>query len=121
MKVPLKRCTILGYLLLVYLFLLCPFPSFFHFVFYPYFEYSFKKLLPENTDNHVRNEVLRNSMKIDSLSQELQKKQEYIDVIRDIVAGNINIDSSYSADIVVAKKSKRNLLKNPKQKRSFLR
>lgn len=78
-----------------------------------------KKLLPENTDNHVRNEVLRNSMKIDSLSQELQKKQEYIDVIRDIVAGNINIDSSYSADIVVAKKIQEKFIEKSKAEKDF--
>ncbi len=78
-----------------------------------------KRLLPENTDNHVRNEVLRNSMKIDSLSQELQKKQEYIDVIRDIVAGNINIDSSYSADIVVAKKIQEKFIEKSKAEKDF--
>ena len=47
------------------------------------------------------------------------EKQEYIDVIRDIVAGNINIDSSYSADIVVAKKIQEKFIEKSKAEKDF--
>ncbi len=61
-----------------------------------------KRLLPDNTDRKVRHEVVLSALKIDSLADELQKRQQYLEVIREILSGELPIDTTHSTENMIS-------------------
>ncbi len=50
--------------------------------------------LPPYMDVNVRNQLVTNAYKVDSLTESIEKQTAYIDVIKDIIAGNIPVDTT---------------------------
>jgi murein DD-endopeptidase MepM/ murein hydrolase activator NlpD len=79
-----------------------------------------KRLLPDNTDRKVRNEVVLNALKIDSLSNELSKRQQYFEVIREILAGDVPIDTTHSTESLISNRIDEKFIEKSDAERAFV-
>lgn len=50
--------------------------------------------MPPYMDVNVRNQLVSNAYKVDSLTETIEKQTAYIGVVKDIIAGNIPVDST---------------------------
>ena len=67
-------------------------------------ETPLRQLLPENVDASLRREVVMQSLRVDSLVQEVQLRQEYINTLRGVVMGDIAVDSTVTSDSIISRK-----------------
>ena len=76
-----------------------------------------RNLLPENVDVGLRKEVVRQAIVVDSLTNEVSLRQAYINTFRDVVMGNIAIDTTVQSVSVLAHERDEQLLeKSEKEK-----
>lgn len=78
-----------------------------------------RHLLPENVDKSVRNEVVRQAMVIDSLTDEVSHRQAYINTFREVVMGNISIDTTLQSETVLAHQRDESLLEKSEKEKNF--
>jgi lipoprotein NlpD len=75
--------------------------------------------LPGYEDSGIRTEFVQASIKADSLAFTLKKQAEYIDILKEIMEGNIKIDSTRSLDSIVLKEREELLLKKSEREKQF--
>jgi len=52
-----------------------------------------KSLLPENLDPKLRNQLVAEAFRVDSLADVMDKQTKYINVLKEIISGNIPVDT----------------------------
>ena len=57
-----------------------------------------RNYLPGYLDIEVREEILRNAMKIDSLEEQIDARSKYLQNITDIISGRVSVDSVHRID-----------------------
>ena len=83
-------------------------------------ETPLRKLLPENVDASLRREVVVQSLRVDSLTQEMQLRQEYINTLRGVVMGDIAVDSTVTSDSVISRKRAEVFMEKSAREREFV-
>ncbi len=78
-----------------------------------------KRLLPDNTDRKVRNEVVLSALRVDSLADELNKSQQYLAVIREIVAGDAPIDTTHSTESLISSRIDEKFIEKSDAEKAF--
>ena len=78
-----------------------------------------RNLLPENVEVGLRKEVVRQAIVVDSLSNEVYLRQAYINTFRDVVMGNIAIDTTLQADQILAHERDEQLLEKSEKEKEF--
>ena len=79
-----------------------------------------KRLLPDNTDRRVRHEVVLSALKIDSLENEMKKREEYLEVVREIVAGNIPVDATQTAESLINDRIEEKFIEKSDAEKAFV-
>jgi len=64
-----------------------------------------KRYLPENVDETTKAQVAVESMKIDSLTEVVELQNQYLDVLKDVISGDIKLDTTdaETKDLIAAK------------------
>lgn len=78
-----------------------------------------RDLLPENVDVSLRKEVVRQAIVIDSLTDEVTLRQAYINTFRDVVMGNLSIDTTIQSINVLARERDDMLLEKSEKEKAF--
>lgn len=79
-----------------------------------------RDLLPEKVDESMRKEVIKQTMLIDSLTEEVRLNQTYITTFRDIVASNIAItDTTIFSTTIVDQIRDEKFMKKSEAERAF--
>lgn len=78
-----------------------------------------RSLLPENVDVGLRKEVVRQAIVVDSLTNEVSLRQAYINTFRDVVMGNIAIDTTVQSVSVLAHERDEQLLEKSEKEKEF--
>lgn len=78
-----------------------------------------RKLLPENVDMTLRKEVVEDAMKIDSLTREVEMRQVYLNTIKEVVMGNIPIDTTITSDSLMAQQREEVLMEKTAEEKEF--
>jgi lipoprotein NlpD len=78
-----------------------------------------RNLLPENVDVGLRKEVVRQAIVVDSLTNEVSLRQAYINTFRDVVMGNIAIDTTVQSVSVLAHERDEQLLEKSEKEKEF--
>ncbi len=78
-----------------------------------------RNLLPENVDVGLRKEVVRQAILVDSLTDEVAIRQAYINTFRDVVMGNIAIDTTLQSSAVLEHERDEMLLEKSEQEKIF--
>jgi murein DD-endopeptidase MepM/ murein hydrolase activator NlpD len=60
-----------------------------------------KKFTPGYLDSEIRTELIQETIKMDSLLSEIRKNEDYLNAVRNVIAGDIKIDSIMTIDSIV--------------------
>ncbi|MCK9311274.1 MAG: M23 family metallopeptidase [Bacteroidales bacterium] len=52
-----------------------------------------KSLLPEDIDPRLRKQLVNEAFRVDSLANDMDKQTQYLEVLKDIISGNIPVDT----------------------------
>ncbi len=65
-----------------------------------------RNLLPEHIDDNVRVQVVEDAIKVDSLTTVVQLQNDYIDVLKGIISGDVKLDTTdtETSKLIVAKR-----------------
>jgi Membrane-bound metallopeptidase len=77
------------------------------------------KFLPGYGDSGNRSKIIQNSMRVDSLSQQIDLQEGYLDIIKSIVNGSIKPDSIASLDSAQLKEKAHVLIEKSKHEKEF--
>jgi murein DD-endopeptidase MepM/ murein hydrolase activator NlpD len=83
------------------------------------FTTSISQFLPGYGESGNRSKIIQNSMRVDSLSQQLDLQEGYLDIIKGIVNGSIKPDSIASLDSVQLKEKAHVLIEKSKNEKEF--
>lgn len=80
-----------------------------------------KHYLPGYGDSGNRYLIVQNSLKTDSIERELQHQEEYMGVLKDIIAGNTKIDSIDLSDSIDIAERTTGLIDKSKKEKEFIK
>jgi hypothetical protein len=76
--------------------------------------------LPGYTDTKARTELIHNVIRIDSLSNQLEMQQQYLDAVRSVISGEIKLDSITPIDSIVKLNTEHILLEKSEKEQEFI-
>ena len=79
-----------------------------------------KKFLPMYDYSGVRKEYIENAIKVDSLETLMKQQAVYLDLLKNIVAGEIKVDSVVPLDAIALREREKLLLNKSKREQEFV-
>ena len=79
-----------------------------------------RKLAPEYQDMDIRNELLAEYLRTDSILAELEQQSEYINAITSLIRGDIKLESVVPIDSVVVMERERSFIEKSKLEKEFV-
>lgn len=78
-----------------------------------------KQFLPGYENTNIRADIIHSTMLVDSLKYKVEKQEEYIDVLRNLLSGDIKSEKVVSIDTLALKEREKVLLGKSKNEEEF--
>lgn len=78
-----------------------------------------KQFLPGYENTNVRADIIHSTMLVDSLSYKIQKQEEYLKVLRNIISGDIKMEKGVSIDSLALQEREKIILTKSRNEEEF--
>lgn len=78
-----------------------------------------KQFLPGYENTNVRSEIIHSNMLVDSLSYKIKKQEEYLELLRNIISGDIKVEKGVSIDSLALQEREKIIISKSRNEEEF--